>query len=85
MSIYGEEHTDVADCLNNIGVIYKQIANFDKALNYVQKSLDIRRKMFGPNHRVVNESLRNLGLIYREKGQMDKALQYFLEIKEKSN
>ncbi len=73
----GPQHPDVAVSYNNLGEIYYYKGEYDKALEYIQKSLDIRLKIFGPEHLLVAMSYINFGNIYNDKGEYDMALEYF--------
>jgi hypothetical protein len=42
--VKGEEHLDVANTLNNLSILYSHIGEKAKALEYCQKSLDIKVK-----------------------------------------
>ena len=74
-------------CLfNKLGILYMQLAEFDKAEVYHQQALEIKEKQLGPNHLNVALTYNNIGLVYRKKGDPDQAKDYFqraLEILEK--
>ena len=42
--LFDPEHPDIAHSLNNIGIIESNQGNNDKALEYYQKALQIRKK-----------------------------------------
>jgi len=72
--------------LGNIGLIYSDKGDLDKALEYHQQALKIDREI-GYKQGEASD-LGNIGLIYRAKGDLDKALEYhqqalkvFIEIK----
>ena len=67
----------MATSYNNIGVVYKAKGEYDKALEYYQKSLAIRLKQLGPDHPDVATSYNNIGLVYDNKAEYDKALEYY--------
>jgi len=75
-----------AAALNNIGAIYYNQGNPDKALEYYLQSLEIREEI---NYKQgIANSLNNIGVIYDDQGNPDKALEYYLqslEIKEEIN
>ncbi len=60
--------------LGNIGVVYFSLAQYDKALTYVDQALVIRREI----HDRAGEGmdLGNIGAVYRSLGQYTKALDY---------
>ena len=63
-----------SDALGNIGLIYSNRGDLDKALKYHQDSLKIDKKI-GDRQGEANQ-LGNIGLIYSDKGDLDKALKY---------
>lgn len=69
-------HPDVARIYNNIGVVYKDKGDFDKALDYYQRSLSIRLKSLGANHPDVATSYVNFGSFYAEVGEINKAIEF---------
>lgn len=72
-----KEVNDVAmkdTLLNNIGRTYYHKAEFDKAINKLTESYEIKERR--GNKYGISLSLVNLALIYAEKGDFDKALDY---------
>ena len=45
--VCGEEHPDIGDSLNNIGIAYSRLGEHTKAINFFDKSLMIRKKYLG--------------------------------------
>jgi len=66
-----------ATFLNNIGLTYKSKGDYEKALAYFLKSLEIRKKVLGELHPAYATSLNNIGSTYKSKGDYGKALEYF--------
>jgi tetratricopeptide (TPR) repeat protein len=50
INLHGEDHRDVADTYDSIAVSYKALGDQQQALEYFQKSLVIRRKLYGEIH-----------------------------------
>jgi len=75
---------DIAINLNNIGLIYDNLEQYDKSLEYHQKALENWKAV---DHQLgIATSLNNIGIIYRNLKNYTKALEYYkqsLEIKEK--
>lgn len=44
--LFGKTHLDVADCLNNLGVIYDDLGRFEKAEDFYKQALSIRKIIF---------------------------------------
>jgi tetratricopeptide (TPR) repeat protein len=79
-----EEKTDKYIALYS-QILYT-IGEYDKALEYYQKSLKIREKVYGKEHPKTAISYNNIGLVYDSKGEYNKALEYYqksLKIREK--
>lgn len=72
-------HPDFGNSLNNIGSVYLQKGNYDKALEYYLKSLVIRKTVLGETHPDYAASFYNIGNTYNKKGDYDKALEYHLK------
>ncbi|MCK4666488.1 tetratricopeptide repeat protein, partial [Candidatus Dependentiae bacterium] len=64
-------------CFNCIGNMYFNKGEFDKSLEYFQKSLEIRLKVLSPDYLDVARSYLGLGIVYGTKGELDKAIEYF--------
>ncbi len=67
----------IGDCYNNIGGVYYYKGNYDNALKYYNKSLNMRLKTLGDEHPDVAASFNNIGLVYHKKGDYDNALKYY--------
>jgi tetratricopeptide (TPR) repeat protein len=72
-------HQDLASSYNNVGRIYYNHGQGDKALDYVEESLAVREQLvfLEPERTDFNEDLaasyNNIGLIYRTQGKKDEA------------
>jgi tetratricopeptide (TPR) repeat protein len=70
---------------NDLGSVYQAKGEWDKAIDYYQRSLAIHEKL-GDEHGM-SIIFNNLGSVYQAKGEWDKAIDYYqrsLEIKEKA-
>ena len=58
-----------ADCYNNMGIVYKAKGQYDEAISFLKKSLEIFMKVFGeqqhPDIAVCNSII---GQVYEDKG-----------------
>lgn len=66
-----------AVALTNIGLIYNQQNEYDKALHMFNDSLQKQREI--SNHEGIATNLNNIGLIYAKRGDTEKALKMFEE------
>ena len=62
---------------NALGLAYDNKGEYDKAIDYHEKSLAIQLKTLGAEHPSVGTSYNNIGGAYSEKGEYDKALEYY--------
>ena len=77
LSVFGEQHPNVAGGYNNIGLVYSNQGDYSKALEYYEKSLEISLSVFGEQHLDVATSCNNIGSVYYRQGDYSKALEYY--------
>ena len=73
----GEEHTDVAESHNNLGVVYSHLAEYNKAEEHYEKALFIWKKIYGEEHAHVASSYNNLGTVSSHRGKYSKAKELY--------
>jgi CHAT domain-containing protein/tetratricopeptide (TPR) repeat protein len=61
--------------LGNIGVVYKRLGKYEKALEYHEQAVAIHREIGDRN--AVGRDLGNIGVVYWNIGQDEKALDYY--------
>lgn len=66
-----------AEALNTIGITYEAQGNYEEAMTYELKALDIRKRL-GDKLKMAN-TLNTLGIIHDEKGDYPKALAYYFD------
>ncbi len=72
------EDTSVAVHLNNIGLfVFNYFAEYETAMDYYQKVLEIREKILGTEHVDTAISYNNVGTLYDAKDDYVKALEYY--------
>ncbi len=71
----GEERT-LASAYNNLGIISKELENFEDAIKYHQKAYNLRRKAKNLR-RLEAGSLSNLGVTYQEKKDYPEAIKFY--------
>ena len=69
-----EDDSEISDSL---GKIFTHYAEYDKALEFYQKSLGIRLQKLGADHPDVADSYFSIGLVWHRKGDLDKALEFY--------
>ena len=63
-----------AHYLNQLGVVYKDMGEYSKALSYYEQSLEIYKVGFPPNHSPFATSYNNVGMVYYTMGEYSKPL-----------
>lgn len=76
--LYAQD-ANVATTLNNIGRVYFDSGKFDKAQEYYQQSLTMRRSILGPDHLDVSATAFNAGQTYHKLGLLDEAIHHYQE------
>ena len=56
--------------------MYHDTGDLEKANEYYQLALEIRKQQLGPNHVDVAMSYNNLGSVYQDTGDLEKAKEY---------
>ncbi|XP_067943297.1 tetratricopeptide repeat protein 28-like [Watersipora subatra] len=92
--VYGDDgqHTDIADCLSNLGIALQSEAlqfqrtncghgedNWEEALNYHNKALAMWTNLHGtvnPNADIAH-SYHNIGKCYNHRGEFEEAIRYY--------
>ncbi len=84
-----KEWQQVATTLHDLGDAYYFQEQYDKAIQFYERALEIKEKTLGKDHPDVATTLRSLGLVYKAQERYDKSIEYFkrvlevLEISEK--
>ena len=68
---------DVAASYNNIGNVSNRQGKYEEALEYYQKFLDIKIRVFGSDHPDVAASIKNIGIVYHNKGDRAAATEMY--------
>jgi PAS domain S-box-containing protein len=66
----------IANVLTNIGIVYWNMEDFDTALQYHTRALDMRNSV-GYSKMEMGMTLNNLGLVAADKGDKRKGLEYY--------
>jgi tetratricopeptide (TPR) repeat protein len=68
-----------ARILSGWGIIYYELAEYNKALENFQKALKITQKYYGHDHKNNAQDLNNIGLVYHEKQEYNLALDFLMK------
>ena len=74
---FGSNNPEIAQCLNNLGEIYKVTGRYAEAEDYYQRSLVIREQVLGPVHPDTAGSLNGLAWVYLSTGRYTEAEDYY--------
>ncbi|MFN3694360.1 MAG: tetratricopeptide repeat protein, partial [Ignavibacterium sp.] len=61
--------------LNNIGLTYRQLGDYDKALEYFNRALTLRLKLLKNNHPLISSSYNNIGNVLFDIKKYDFAIE----------
>ena len=73
------ENADIATTLNNIGMLYQQNGDYEKAYDYLFKAYEIEKRNFGANHINLATNYNNISINYLRKGELEKAKEYSIK------
>lgn len=76
MDNYIEPYLEEDTILDNYGDVFIKFGQYDKALYYYKKSLDVRLKSLGTEHPLLAYSYTKIGVVWFKKGEYDKALDF---------
>ena len=66
----------MAASFNNLGLVHNKLGDFEKAKEYHELALSIKKKKLGPENVQVATSYNNLGLVHDKLGDFEKAKEY---------
>jgi tetratricopeptide (TPR) repeat protein len=72
-----KESVRLARLYHRIGWSYKDLGDYNKALEYYGKALEIKESKLGKDHPSTATTYNNIAGVYRAKGYYDKALEYY--------
>jgi len=75
--VHGEGHPNVAKALNNLGSVWHNLGEPNKAIEYYLKALLIDSLFYEGGHPDLAIDFYNIGSSYFQLGQQEKAKEYF--------
>jgi hypothetical protein len=63
-----------AEILNTVGITYRGVGEYGRAIGFLQRSLALREAELGPEHPDTLHSMTNLASVYQDAGKLDQAL-----------
>ncbi|CUR34002.1 Tetratricopeptide TPR_2 (fragment) [Planktothrix tepida PCC 9214] len=73
------DNTHIANCLNNLAVLYELQGHYSEAESLYQQALEIRLRLFKGDHPDVATSLNNLAHLYQSQGRLNEAEPLYLQ------
>ena len=70
----GPDHTDTLETMNQLGVVYWRLRQFDKSVPLYEELLKLREAKLGRDHVQTVGALTNLGVNYRDAGRLKEAI-----------
>ena len=74
-----DENKGIATLVNNISLICIDIGNYQEALNFQLRAIDLTKKVFGEKHKNLASSYNNISMIYKKLGKLEEALFFGLK------
>ncbi|MBR4804456.1 MAG: tetratricopeptide repeat protein, partial [Bacteroidales bacterium] len=74
-----EVSAEAVDVYDSWGVLYFQKAEYQKAMDCLQKSIEIGEKYYGKNTLEVSNVMHNVGQVYFRQGDYKKAMESFVK------
>lgn len=75
--IYGRVHANVAQSIHNLGALYAEMADYDKAWELYNEALQIKETLYGSDHVMVGDSYNNMAALLFTLGKYKESMQYF--------
>ncbi len=83
---HGVQHQDVAEILNNLGLVHWKSSRDEKAMEYYDRAVSIQRSVAGEENQLYGEIIDNIGVMLQRLGRFEEAIDKHktsLEIREK--
>lgn len=64
VKIYGDNHVELANVYNNIGMVYYYLHNYKESLLHYELALPLFKKLFGEKHANIANCYNNMGMTY---------------------
>lgn len=79
--VLGEEHKDVSNTRNNLGIALGRLGREEEAMVHLQKALEIRTALYGSKHQDIAATHHNIGNVRQQSCDYTGALESFDEAK----
>jgi tetratricopeptide (TPR) repeat protein len=68
---YGDNNFNLASTYGNIGLVYSDQGNLEKALEMYMKCLNIEKAHYGDNNFNLASTYSNIGSVYSDQGNLE--------------
>lgn len=72
-------NSNIAITYNNLGSVYWKLKQYDNAIKYTQKSLNIYKRIYGEKNQNFALEMANLASILADMGKLEKARHYYMK------
>ncbi len=76
LQTFGEKSAEAADAYYSTGYYYVFLGNYEEALKYFNKALELREGLFKERHPKTASAISKVGILYSKLGDQKKALEY---------
>lgn len=70
---------------NNLGIVFKELEQYDESVKYHINALELKRKLKGDNRKTIDISKNNLANTYKNAEKFNLAIDYYNQILENNN
>lgn len=70
---------------NNLGILFKQLSQFDESIKYNLKAIDLKKRLKGNNDYLIDDQINNLANVYKNSKNYNLAIKYYNDILENKN
>jgi tetratricopeptide (TPR) repeat protein len=79
LKLFGQEHLDIANSLNNLANIFYVRKEYQKAESYFKNAMQIYERLLGSEHLNFSKMQFNIGNIYQIQGKYAEAKNLYLK------
>src|SRR5690606_6707024 len=65
---------------NNLGILFKELAQFEESIKYNFVAIDLKKRLKGNNQYLIDDQINNLANVYKSSKDYDMAIKYYNEI-----
>lgn len=62
---------------NNLGILFKELSQYEESINYNLKAIDFKKRLKGNNKYLIDDQINNLANVYKSSKDYDMAIEYY--------